>query len=204
VEKVCRAALQKGYTMKDIQVLAPIYKGEYGIRRLNERLQRLFNPPHAAKREVVFGDVVFRTGDKVLQLSNDPEKNVYNGDIGEIVATEPDGEIPLVVLFDQIEVPYQKSELIQLTHAFCSSVHKAEGSEFPIVILPFAPAYKRMLKRNLLYTAITRAKKSLVLLGDPALFGHAVMTNDVQERFTYLAERLFAMNTPSIGTDFSG
>lgn len=197
VEQVCLSALKKGYTAKDIQVLAPIYRGNAGVDALNEMLQELFNPKEEGKREIVFGDVVFRTGDIVLQLVNNPEEQVFNGDRGEIVAIiyaseNVDKTDKVVVSFDGIEVIYEKKDLNQLKHAYCSSIHKAQGSEFPIVIMPVVKGYHRMLKRNLIYTGITRAKQYLIMCGEMEAFQMAVLKED-ERRNTMLCEKLKAV-----------
>ena len=201
VKKVAENAKQKGYRAKDVQVLAPMYRGHAGIDRLNETLQQLFNPKHENKRELTFGDVVYRVGDKVLQLVNQPDENVFNGDIGEIVAIfyaneNVEKQDLVVVSFDGNEVTYPKQELHQITHAYCCSIHKSQGSEFPIVILPVVKSYYRMLRRNLLYTAITRSKQYLILCGEEEAFQLGVMRTDDGTRQTTLYEKLTAIISP--------
>jgi len=193
--KVSAGAEKKGYHPKDIQVLAPIYRGNAGIERINVALQDLFNPADEQKRELTYGDHLFRVHDKVLQLVNNPDEQVFNGDIGEISAIfkakeTTDKEDTVIVTFDSIEVKYLKHDLNQLTLAYCCSIHKAQGSEFPIVILPIVKGYHRMLKRNLIYTAVTRSKDSLVLCGDEQAFNQAVSRNDVDRRNSSLAEKI--------------
>ncbi|MBB5173182.1 SF1B family DNA helicase RecD2 [Texcoconibacillus texcoconensis] len=195
VEQVCKRAADKGYRAKDIQVLAPMYRGNAGIERLNERLQALFNPQKESRREIPFGDVVYRVGDVVLQLVNNPEEHVYNGDRGEIVALfrkeeTTESEDMLVISFDGIEVQYKKSDLSQITHAYCCSIHKSQGSEFPIVVMPVVKSYYRMLKRNLIYTGVTRAKSFLILCGEWNALELAVAKIDESKRQTTLKERL--------------
>lgn len=141
VKQVCQNARQKGYTARDIQVLAPMYRGNAGIDILNQKLQELFNPPSPQRRELNIQQVVYRVGDKVLQLVNQPEDLVYNGDMGEIVSIiyakeTTDKEDQLVVAFDEVEVVYTRSDFHHITHAYCCSIHKSQGSEFPIVIMP--------------------------------------------------------------------
>lgn len=142
VEKVLKSALAKGHSIKDIQVLAPMYRGPAGIDALNKMIQEMVNPnPDGKRKELVFGDITYRIGDKVLQLVNQPESNVFNGDMGEVVAIMKAKETVekqdlLVVSFDGIEVNYQRSDLNQLTLAYCCSIHKSQGSEFPTVIMP--------------------------------------------------------------------
>lgn len=171
VEKVVISAVNKGYTMADIQVLAPMYKGNAGIKRLNQVLQDILNPKKKDTREIEFGDVVFRKGDKVLQLVNRPNDNIFNGDIGVIVGIfwakeNALNKDVLVVDFEGNEITFTKQDMMELTHAYCTSIHKSQGSEFPIVIMPIVKQYFRMLQRPILYTGLTRAKTSLVLLGD--------------------------------------
>ncbi|GMB07521.1 ATP-dependent DNA helicase (RecD/TraA family) [Thermolongibacillus altinsuensis] len=195
VKKVAENAKRKGYSAKDIQVLAPMYRGPAGIDRLNEMLQQLFNPKSEEKRELVFGDVVYRVGDKVLQLVNQPDYNVFNGDIGEIVAIfyakeNTEKQDLVVVSFDGNEVTYPKQELQQITHAYCCSIHKAQGSEFPIVVLPIVKSYYRMLRRNLIYTAVTRSKQYLILCGEEEAFKIGVQRCDDGVRQTTLCQKL--------------
>ncbi len=196
VEKVTENAKKKGYTSKDIQVLAPMYKGPAGIDRLNEIVQEIFNSNESGTRkELKFGDVKYRIGDKVLQLVNQPENNVCYGDIGEIVSIfyakeNTEKEDMIVVSFEGIEATYTRQDLNQITHAYCCSVHKSQGSEFPIVILPIVKSYYRMLRRNLIYTAITRAKSSLILCGEEEALRMAVAKADEQNRLTTLQSKL--------------
>lgn len=191
VKQVCSSALRKGFTTKDVQVLAPMYRGEAGIDAINKALQEEFNPKLEGKRELTLGELTFRVGDKVLQLVNNPEDNVFNGDIGEIIAIiyakeNVDKEDFLVVAFDQTEVNYRRNDLNQLTLAYCCSVHKSQGSEFPIVVVPIVKQYYRMLRRNLVYTAITRGKDYLILCGEEQAFLDAIKQNDVAQRYTSL------------------
>lgn len=201
VRQIADNARKKGFSVKDIQVLAPMYRGPAGIDQLNKALQELFNPPAKGKRELSVGEVVYRVGDKVLQLVNQPEDNVFNGDIGEIVAIfyakeNIEKQDLLVVSFDGIEVTYTRQDLAQITHAYCCSVHKAQGSEFPIVILPVVKSYYRMLKRNLLYTAVTRSKQFLILCGEEEAFRLGVAQRSDSGRQTALAEKLTAAAAP--------
>lgn len=193
VEKVVTSAVNKGYTMADIQVLAPMYKGNAGIKRLNQVLQDILNPKKKDTREIEFGDVVFRKGDKVLQLVNRPNDNIFNGDIGVIVGIfwakeNALNKDVLVVDFEGNEITFTKQDMMELTHAYCTSIHKSQGSEFPIVIMPIVKQYFRMLQRPILYTGLTRAKTSLVLLGDEA-FDIGLKTNG-QARLTQLCTLL--------------
>lgn len=190
--KLVQQAIKRGYSIFDVQVLAPIYRGPVGIDLLNRELQQAINPRREGKRELTWGDSVFRLGDKVLQLSNHPEHPVYNGDIGKVIALDEnvtDG-ICLWVRFDQTEVGYTRSQLNQLSLAYCISIHKAQGSEFPIVVLPVVQAYRRMLQRNLVYTAVTRAKAYLMLCGEVSALSDGVRKEGGFNRRSLLKDRL--------------
>ncbi|MED1204738.1 ATP-dependent RecD-like DNA helicase [Heyndrickxia acidicola] len=200
VEKVVTSAKRKGYTAKDIQVLAPMYRGPAGIDKLNLMLQEIFNPNTGSKKELTFGDVKYRIGDKVLQLVNQPEQHVFNGDIGEVISIfyakeNTEKQDLIIVSFEGIEVTYTRQDFNQITHAFCCSIHKSQGSEFPIVILPVVKSYYRMLRRNLLYTAITRSKEFLILCGEESAFRMGVEREDDQKRKTTLYDKLVESKT---------
>lgn len=196
VEKVVLSAKRKGYLAKDIQILAPMYRGPAGIDRLNEMLQEILNPnENKNRKELTFGDVKYRIGDKVLQLVNQPEQHVFNGDIGEIISIfyakeNTEKQDMIIISFDGTEVTYTRQDFNQFTHAFCCSIHKSQGSEFPIVILPVVKSYYRMLRRNLLYTAITRSKHFLILCGEEEAFRLGVEREDDGQRKTTLYEKL--------------
>ncbi|MEB7459685.1 SF1B family DNA helicase RecD2 [Staphylococcus borealis] len=196
VEKVVSSAVNKGYDMSDIQVLAPMYKGSAGIKRLNQVLQDILNPKENDTREIEFGDIKFRKGDKVLQLVNRPNDNIFNGDIGVIVGIfwakeNALNKDVLVVDFEGNEITFTRQDLLELTHAYCTSIHKSQGSEFPIVIMPTVKQYFRMLQRPILYTGLTRAKQSLVLLGDPKAFDIGLNTQG-QIRQTQLCQLILS------------
>jgi len=193
LQDVVASAIKKGYTASQIQVLVPLYRGDNGIDSLNLMLQELFNPKDPDKREVIFGQKTFRVGDKVLQLSNQPETDVMNGDVGVVIGVSrpeenKEKQEKLIVDFDEREVSYGKGDLIQLTHAYCVSVHKSQGSEYPIVIMPMTNQYHVMLQKKLIYTAITRAKKSLIIIGETSALQKGVQ-NEGDERQTTLKLR---------------
>jgi len=173
----------------DIQVLAPIYRGPAGVHALNERLQEKLNPPATVKPERKLFGTVFRLGDKLMQTQNNYDKDIYNGDIGFIRSMDMI-EQTLSVDFDGRFVTFDWSETDQLTLAYVVSVHKAQGSEFPVVMMPVVTQHYTMLQRNLLYTAITRARKLCVLAGSRRAIGMAVKNNKVAQRFTALNWRL--------------
>lgn len=175
--------------LADIQVLAPLYRGPAGVTALNAELQSALNPAGALKAERNFYGQLFRAGDKLMQVKNDYEKGVFNGDIGLLkdISTE---EQTLSVEFEGRAVDYDWSETDQLTLAYAVSVHKAQGSEFPAVVLPVLTQHYIMLQRNLLYTAMTRAQRLCVLVGNKRAIAIAVKNNQVAERWSGLAERL--------------
>jgi exodeoxyribonuclease V alpha subunit len=175
--------------MRDIQVLAPIYRGPAGVIALNERLQEKLNPPAINKPERKLFGTIFRLGDKVMQTQNNYDKDVYNGDIGFIRAMDIT-EQTVVVDFDGRSATYDWSDADQLTLAYVVSVHKAQGAEFPVVVMPIVAQHYTMLQRNLLYTAITRARKLCVLAGSRKAIAMAVKNNKVAHRFTALEWRL--------------
>lgn len=190
VEQVTEKAQQRGFSASQTQVLAPMYRGNAGINRLNELVQNVFNPLNKTKKkEVEFRGEHFRIGDKVLHLVNSPENNVFNGDIGTIVGIELNvkgGKGPktdqITIDFDQIEVIYSRNEWQRITLAYCISIHKSQGSQFDMVILPMVRQFSRMLQRNLLYTAITRAKNKLIMVGEPQAFEMSIQNESVNRK----------------------
>ncbi|MCD7129675.1 ATP-dependent RecD-like DNA helicase [Limosilactobacillus agrestis] len=194
VQQIIDLSKKRDYSANDIQILAPMYRGQAGIDRLNELAQQAYNPPVNGKQEVDFRGLTFRVGDKVLQLVNVPEKNIFNGDIGKITAIESGRTVgkkneSITVDFDGNEVSYSRMEWNQLRLAYCISIHKAQGSQFKMVLLPVVRQFSRMLQRNLLYTAITRAAEKLVLIGEPYAVATSV-ENEAVNRNTSLVERL--------------
>lgn len=190
IEQVVKIALAKGIKQDEIQLLAPMYKGIAGVDALNELIQGIFNPRKANKKEVTYLNQQFRIGDRVLHLVNNPEENIFNGDIGKIVGIEDaKKEQQLIVAFDSNEVTFDPKNWNNLRLAYCLSIHKSQGSEFPVVILPLVRQFSRMLTRNLLYTAITRAKQKLIMVGDPSAFKLSVETLSLN-RQTSLKQRL--------------
>jgi len=173
----------------DVQVLAAMYRGPAGVHALNERLQASLNPPGAMTAEKALYGQVFRLGDKVMQTKNNYDKDVFNGDIGFVRAINP-VEHTLTVEVDRRGVVYDWSEADQLTLAYAVSVHKAQGSEFPAVVVPMVTAHYLMLQRNLLYTAVTRAKELCVLVGSRKAITIAVRNDKVARRYTALDWRL--------------
>lgn len=194
IKMICERSIKKGLTDKDIQILAPMYKGENGIDHLNEILRDLFNPPDTKKKEIKVGEVTYRVGDKVLQLTNDPNNGVFNGDIGYIkdivTITVPKKQEAIVIDFDGNKIDYKKEDMNMVKHAYAISIHKSQGSEFPHVIMPITKSYYKMLYNKLIYTGVSRAKKSLVLIGEPYALVMAVNNDYSNQRKTTLKERL--------------
>ena len=200
--KIAAKALKEGYDLYDFQVLAPMYQGAAGIDAINEALQKILNPPSEDKREVRIYQHVFREGDKVLQLKNRPDDNVFNGDIGEIIEIEKkDGvhytQDRLIVDFEGDIVEYTSQDFGQLTLAYCMSIHKAQGSEFKIVVMPIVRSHLRMLRKNLIYTGMTRAKQALFLLGDHEVF-HSGIGRDEARRKTTLTQKMQGESSLSV------
>jgi exodeoxyribonuclease V alpha subunit len=175
--------------VRDVQVLAPMHRGPCGSVALNEALQAALNPA-GGREELVIGGRVFRSGDKVMQLKNDYDRNVWNGDVGLVTSIDP-GESSLVVRYDADRtVPYDRAALDELTLAYACSVHKSQGSEYPAVVIPLLTTHFVMLSRNLLYTAVTRGKQLVVLVCDPRAVTIALAEDRKDERRTRLAARI--------------
>lgn len=189
----------KQMDLSNLQVLAPMYKGENGIDNLNIVLQELINPKDKKKDEIKVGPITYRVGDKILNLVNDIDNNIYNGDIGYIKSIDINSKKePIVVDYYNNEVSYKRENFNQITHAYAISIHKSQGSEFMHVIMPITKGYSRMLYNKLLYTGVSRAKKSLVLLGDKDAFIRCVNNSYSLVRKTNL--KLKIMNNLKINT----
>ncbi len=192
---LCQKITEKGYNYKSFQLLAPMYKGENGIDILNKYLQNVFNPKDSKKREIKNGDVIFRENDKILQLINMPEENVYNGDIGIIkyIKYSKDSENKkneIYVDFDGNLVKYTPKDFNKIKHGFIISIHKSQGSEFDMVIMPMSLSYGRMLYKKLIYTGITRAKRKLILIGEPDAFVFSIHNNNEYVRNSHLLDKI--------------
>ena len=175
--------------LDDIQVLSPMYNGSMGVSNLNLLLQATLNPLGGKKMERRLGGRVFRTGDKVMQTVNNYDKNVYNGDIGRITNIDPLQQT-MTISIDGAPVLYDFLEADELVHAYAISVHKSQGAEYPCVVIPVMTQHYMMLQRNLLYTAVTRAKKLAILVGTRKAIAIAVKNNKTTERHTALDWRL--------------
>ena len=195
------AFLRSGDPVRDIQVLSPSRKSGAGVKQLNAMLQEALNPPAPRKREIAYGDTLFRTGDKVMHVKNNYQlawkaddgtegQGVFNGDVGFVAAVDAADRIVTVRYDDERTVEYDYQLLEELELAYCLSVHKSQGSEFPCVVMPVVGGPPRLLTRNLFYTALTRARKLVVLVGREECIAQMVRNNHIAARFTTLSRRL--------------
>ncbi len=190
LKNLCLQLIDKGYDYKRVQLMAPMYAGINGIDKLNVLLQDVFNPFNKSRNEIKYGDVIFRENDKVLQLVNIPDENISNGDIGVIKHIVKGDKVSIVIDFDGNLVTYEYKDLSKIKHGFIISIHKSQGSEFELVVLPISNSYKRMLYHKLLYTAVTRAKRRLIIIGMPNAFLYAVNSNLDIPRKTTLKDKI--------------
>ena len=188
----------------DIQVLTPMRKGVLGVEKLNPLLQKYLNPPADNKAEKEYGDVIFRTGDKVMQIKNnyqleweitskygipvDSGLGIFNGDMGLITAINEYEEVVVVEFDEGRKVRYPFSQLDELELAYAVTIHKSQGSEYPAVVMPILSGPKMLFNRNLLYTGVTRAKKCVTIVGSEEQVINMIDNTDEQKRFTSLAE----------------
>ena len=189
IVELCRQELaEEGFdSCRDVQVLSPMHRQPCGVENLNRLLQAALNPPVEGKDYLQSVNQVLREGDKVMQTRNNYAKRVFNGDIGYILAI---AEGKVLVRYPEEDVLYEKGEYDELTLAYAMSVHKSQGSEYPVVVMPLTAGHHIMLQRNLLYTAVTRAKERVILLGSQAALNTAVMSDRTRRRYSLLAERL--------------
>lgn len=188
LEEISKQFLDLDY--RKFQVLAPMYKTINGIDLLNQHLQEVFNPKSSHKKELVLTDVTYREQDKVIQLSNMPDENVYNGDIGIIEKIENGNKRAIYINFDGNVVKYTASNFSKFKHGFAISIHKSQGSEFDVVVMPMVKDYGKMLYRKLVYTGVTRSKKKLIILGDMDALVMASLNNESDIRRTSIKEML--------------
>jgi exodeoxyribonuclease V alpha subunit len=174
------------HPIDDVQVLSPMHKGVVGAGNLNMKLQDALNP---SKVQIAKGDRVFRLSDKVMQTRNNYEKEVFNGDIGRITSMDQESQ-QVTITFDGIPVPYNYLELDELALAYAISVHKSQGSEYQAIVIPILSQHYVLLQRNLIYTAVTRGKKLVIMVGSKEALAIGVRNDRIMRRYTYLAERL--------------
>jgi exodeoxyribonuclease V alpha subunit len=172
--------------LEDIQVLTPMHRGIVGAENLNIKLQESLNPGQTV---LTRGSRQFRINDKVMQIKNNYDRDVYNGDIGRIVYVDLDLH-EVRIRFDSREIAYDFSDLDEIVLAYAISVHKSQGSEYPVVILPVLTQHYMLLQRNLIYTAITRGRELVVLVGTHKALAIAIKNNRPQKRYTYLHHRI--------------
>lgn len=190
VEEIVNIA--SNYTDNDqtLQILAPMYKGINGIDNINISLQNVFNPESKSKKEIIINNVIYRENDKVIQLSNMPDENIFNGDIGYIETIKNGSKKEIYINFDGNTVRYTPANFQKFKHAYAISIHKSQGSEFDTVIIPLVNNYGKMLYRKLIYTAVTRVKKKLYLIGEIEALEKAIQNNDSNIRRTTLKQFL--------------
>jgi exodeoxyribonuclease V alpha subunit len=174
----------------EIQVLSPMHKGIVGAGNLNMKLQHALNP---TKMEITRGERTFRLQDKVMQIRNNYEKEVFNGDIGRITSIDPESQ-QVIITFDGIPVPYEYFQLDEVALAYAISVHKSQGSEYPAVVIPILSQHYILLQRNLIYTAVTRGKDLVVMVGSKEALAIGVKNDRIMRRYTYLRERLIDLS----------
>ena len=187
-----------------MQVLSPTRKGTCGVAELNALLQRELNPPHEDAPELVYGDTIFRLHDKVIHIKNDyhlawstPDgeegEGVFNGDVGRVTHVDTENRLLTVQYDDQRTVEYANAQFEELELAYCLSVHKSQGSEFEAVVMPVVGGPPMLLTRNLLYTAVTRARKLVVLVGYERAIAQMVANNVINRRYSLLEQRLLQL-----------
>ncbi len=173
----------------DVQVLCPMTRGLVGTRNLNQVLQQLLNPPSPEKLEITRAGMILRVGDRVIQLKNDYNREVFNGDLGRVTAIDPTEKL-VTIQVDDREVEYDYADLNEVALAWSISIHKSQGSEYPVVIMPVSMSHYIMLSRNLIYTGLTRAKQLAIIVGSSKAIGIAVNQWNQKQRYTRLIERL--------------
>ncbi len=196
IKAVSLKIIEMGYSIKELQVLSPMHKGSLGTKALNNLLQGALNPPKPQIIQVQVGETVYREGDRVMQLKNNYDKGVFNGDVGfisEIIPAKQKEDQPLTIIVEIrgefVEYSYEEA-FDELNLAYCMTVHKAQGGEVPVIIMPITNQHYYMLARNLLYTGITRAKEKVVLIGTKNALVRAIANNKTSQRYTGLTEKL--------------
>lgn len=190
IDQIVNLAIKRGFKKDDVQVLGAMYNGQGGITHLNDILQDVMNPMSSKTKVIEAHNESFRIGDRILQLQNNPEKDIYNGQIGKIIGLNPDDKAKILIAdFDGREIEFNVKDLNDITRAYAITIHKSQGSEFPLVILNLTMQNYMMLRRNLLYTAITRAEKNLVMVGEKKAYLMALRTPG-NDRKTDLASKI--------------
>ena len=196
---VARSLPRRGHSIGDIQVLVPMQKGVAGAIALNHRLQEALNPPHPTKPEIAHANRLFRVGDRVIQLRNNYDRGVYNGDVGTVIAISHE-DSTITVRMGESEVSYDFGECDEMALAYALTIHKSQGSEFPVAVIAVHTQHYMLLpQRNLLYTAITRAKRYAVIVGSPRAIGICIKNDKQTERHTRLRQRLTIGSCEGLG-----
>ncbi len=198
LKELSNILIEKEYDYKKVQIMAPMYVGVNGIDNINKELQNIFNPKDEFKREIKVGDIIFRENDKILLLTNLPDENVYNGDIGVIKyikesSTSKSKKNEIYIDFDSNVVKFLPNDFNKIKHGYIISVHKSQGSEFDTVVLLMSHNYKRMLYKKLIYTGVTRAKRKLIIIGEEEAFKNGINNKMEEYRKTTLKEKLEKM-----------
>ena len=188
------------HPIRDVQVLSPMHRGLLGVREMNTRLQAALNPAKPEAPSVEKFGWTFRAGDKVIQTQNNYDKDVFNGDIGQIVSIDP-VERRVKVSYEGRDVEYDFGELDEISLAYAITIHKSQGSEFPAVVIPLATQHYMMLQRNLVYTGVTRGRKLVLLIGQEKALGMAIRNDQMQRRFSGLLVR---MKQDAVGSESDG
>jgi exodeoxyribonuclease V alpha subunit len=185
--------------ISDVQVLCPMNRGSVGVRELNDRLQGVLNPLRAGEPEIERFGYRFRVRDRVIQTENDYDKEIFNGDIGQIASIDLT-EREIVIRYDNRQVAYDFGELDEISPAYAISIHKSQGSEFPVVVIPLAMQQYMLLERNLIYTGITRGKRLVMVVGEPKALRIAIRKNNTRLRHSGLQDRLrrYAETSPRL------
>ena len=191
VGQIVELALKRGFAKDDIQVLGAMYHGNGGVDNLNDIIQEIMNPPKAKSKSLEAHNETFRIGDRILQLQNNPEKDIYNGQIGKISSIdEENSEECMVAKFDDREVTFGRKDLNDLTRAYAITIHKSQGSEYPAVIIPMYPGPRLLMNRNLLYTAVTLARVCVCMVGQEEVFHQMAANESEQRRYSSLYLRI--------------
>ncbi len=185
---ICESVKNKNISLDEFQVLVPMYKGNNGIDNLNKTMQNIFNPNNNDLEEMIVGDITYRENDKVIQLVNDVDNNVFNGDIGYIEKVNTYPKKSILINFSNNRVEYEHTDFDKFSLAYAVSIHKSQGSEYDNVVIVLANSHRRMFYNKLIYTACTRAKKNLIIIGQKNNFNYSITSNYSSKRITHLKE----------------
>lgn len=185
---ICESVKNKNISLDEFQVLVPMYKGNNGIDNLNKTMQNIFNPNNNDLEEMIVGDIIYRENDKVIQLVNDVDNNVFNGDIGYIEKVNTYPKKSILINFSNNRVEYEHTDFDKFSLAYAVSIHKSQGSEYDNVVIVLANSHRRMFYNKLIYTACTRAKKNLIIIGQKNNFNYSITSNYSSKRITHLKE----------------